>query len=175
LTHREISHLDKELIELENDLTINDKELTRRKKHIAWRRQKVFTLLVQGVTNSYELASVLHISQSTASRDCRYLREKATRELQTHFRGRLPFEYKICSQGLQEVLRYAWSLILQDNSRANKIATLSLIAQCYKDRLDIAINASIITEALQQVEKMKQEILGTDTTKVQSDNRSISQ
>jgi hypothetical protein len=116
---------------------------------------------------------VLHISQSTASRDCRYLREEATRELQTHLRGRLPFEYKICSQGLHEVLRYAWSLILQDNSRANKIATLSLIAQCYKDRLDIATNASVITSALQEVEKMKQEILGADTTKVQSDNRSL--
>jgi hypothetical protein len=35
MTHREISHINKELIELENDLTINDKELTWRKKHIA--------------------------------------------------------------------------------------------------------------------------------------------
>ena len=107
------------------------------------------------------------------ARDCRYLREEATRELQTHIRGRLPFEYKICSQGLQEVLKYAWSLLLQDDSRASKIATLSLIAQCYKDRLEIATNASVVTEALQQVEKMKQQILGTDTVKMQSDdNRS---
>jgi hypothetical protein len=154
------------------DLTINDEDLSKRKKHMAWRRQKVFTLLVQGVTSSYEIASILHVSQSTASRDCRHLREEATRELQTHIRGRLPFEYKICSQGLQEVLRYAWSLILQDNSRANKIATLSLIAQCYKDRLEIATNASIITEALQEVEKMKQQILASSNPKQATNDRS---
>lgn len=71
-----------------------------------------------------------------------YKWEEATRELQTHIRGRLPFEYKICAQGLQEVLKYAWSIILQDDIKVNKIATLSLIAQCYKDRLEIATNAS---------------------------------
>jgi hypothetical protein len=68
------------------------------------------------------------------------------------------------------VLKHAWAIILQEDTRANKIATLSLIAQCYKDRLEIATNESVVTEALQEVEKMKQQILGSDITKVQSDN-----
>ena len=157
MTHREISYVKKDLIKHEDDL-ITDKALTRRKKHIAWRRQKVFTILVQGVTSTYDIASVLKVSQSTAARDCRYLREQATRELRTHITERLPWQYKICSEGISEVLRYAWSMILDDNTRANQIATLSLIAQCYKDRLEIATNASVVTEALQQVERIKHEI-----------------
>ena len=75
-------------------------------------------------------------------------------------------------QGIAEVLKYAWSITLQDDTKANKMATLSLIAQCYKDRLEIATNAAVVTDALEQDEKMKQQILGTDMTKVQSDNRS---
>lgn len=45
-----------------------------------------------------------------------------------------------------------------NDSKASKIATLYLIAQCYKDRLEIAANASVVTEALSHVEKMKHQL-----------------
>jgi hypothetical protein len=165
MTHKEISHVNKESIEHEDDLPNIDRGLTRHKRHIAWRRQKIFTMLVQGVTNTYELASLLHISQSTAARDVRYWKENSVEELKTHVRERLPFTYKICAQGLQEIRRYAWALVLQEGTRTNKIAALSLLAQSYKDQLEIATNASVITEALQQVERMKDKILASINTK----------
>jgi hypothetical protein len=46
-----------------------------------------------------------------------------------------------------------------------------VIAQCYKDRLEIATHAGVVTEALQQVEKNEAADIGTDITKAQSDNR----
>jgi|SRR5918996_1012236 hypothetical protein len=89
MTYKEISHVNNELPKHEDDLTSIDKALTRCRKHIAWRRQKVFTMLVQGITSTYDIASVLKVSQSTAVRDCRYLKEQAARELRTHITERV--------------------------------------------------------------------------------------
>ena len=61
---------------------------------------------------------------------------------------------------MNEIIRVAWSLILDENSKQNKIALLALLANSYKDLLEITTNGSVVTEALQQIDKMKQEILG---------------
>jgi hypothetical protein len=88
--------------------------------------------------------------------------------MRTHINERLPWEYRICSESISEVLRYAWSLILQEDARTNKVATLSLIVQCYKDLLDMSTNRKVVTDALHQVERMKNRILELDSSKVQS-------
>jgi hypothetical protein len=62
----------------------------------------------------------------------------------------------VCSEGILEVLRYAWSLVLEQDNKASKIATLALILQCYRD---VSTNASVITEAMNEVERMKQQVL----------------
>jgi hypothetical protein len=135
----------------------NDKrrKLTKHDKQVIWRRQKIFSLLVQGVTSTYDLASALHISQSTAARDVQFLKAQATEQLKFHIQERLPWEHKICSEGLSQIIKHAWSIVLEGDAKSNKIAALSLIAQCYKDRLEIATNAHVVTEALQHVERMK--------------------
>ena len=152
------------------DSKLNDKrrKLTKHSKQVVWRRQKIFSLLVQGVTSTYDLASALHISQSTAARDVQFLKVQATEQMRTHISERLPWEYRICSEGISEVLRYAWSLIQQEDARTNKVAILSLILQCYKDLLDMSTNGTVVTDALQQVERMKNQILELDSSKVQS-------
>jgi hypothetical protein len=60
-----------------------------------------------------------------------------------------------------------WSLILDDNTKQDKIALLALLANSYKDLLEITTNGSIVTEALASVQKMKDGI-GTDNSKGQS-------
>ena len=40
---------------------------------------------------------------------------------------RVPWQYKISTEGISEVLKFAWSIILQDKS-SNKTATLALIS-----------------------------------------------
>jgi conjugal transfer/entry exclusion protein len=148
------------------DLPIKELKDKRRKetkhdKQVIWRRQKIFSLLVQGITSTYDLASALHISQSTAAGDVQFLKSQATEQMRTHISERLPWEYRICTEGMAEVLRYAWSLIQQEDAR-NKVAILSLIVQCYKDLLDLSTNATVVTDALQQVERMKNQILELD-------------
>jgi hypothetical protein len=135
----------------------NDKrrKLTKHDKQIIWRRQKIFSLMVQGVTSTYDLASTLRISQSTAARDVQFLKVQATEQMRMHMYERLPWEYRICTEGISEVIKHAWSIILEGDAKINKISALSLIVQCYKDRLEIATNASVVTEALQHVERIK--------------------
>lgn len=165
MNDNETSNVDKELTEKDVEFgtridgSIN--KLTKHQRQMVWRRHKVFQLMVQGITNTYELSHILQVSQSTCFRDVQWLKSQATKELRTHIQERLPWQYKVCSEGIASVLKHAWSLVLaEDNTtKANKIATLSLISSCYKDLLDISTNASVVTEALQQVEKMKQEIL----------------
>lgn len=170
----ETSNVDKELTE--NDTEFGTEidggrnKLTKHQRQMAWRRHKIFQLMVQGVTNTYELSHILQVSQSTCFRDVQWLKAQATKELRTHIQERLPWQYKVCSEGITSVLRHAWSLVLEDNTKANKIATLSLISSCYKDLLEISTNAGVVTEALQQVENMKHELLNTRASKVQSVN-----
>jgi hypothetical protein len=151
----------------------NDKrrKVTKHDKQVIWRRQKIFSLLVQGVTSTYDLASALHISQSTAARDIQFLKVQATEQLKFHIQERLPWEYRVCSEGISEVLKHAWYIILRqpDNTRANKVAALSLILQCYKDRLEIASNAAVVTDALNHVEKMRNQILGLGLAEGEND------
>jgi hypothetical protein len=144
------------------DLPIKDykpnderRKLTKHDKQVIWRRQKILSLLVQGVTSTYDLGSALHISQSTAARDVQFLKLQATEQLRFHIQERLPWEHKICSEGLSQIIKHAWSIVLEGDAKTSKISALSLIAQCYKDRLEIATNAHVVTEALQHVEELK--------------------
>jgi predicted transcriptional regulator len=132
---------------------------------MVWRRQQVFSLLVKGTTNTYEIAKQLGISQSTASRDVQFLKAKTIKELSTHLHEQLPTEYKICSEGINKILQKAWEIIFKEDSRANKTATLALIMDCYKAKLEACTNAFVITESLNQIEFMKYQILGVYNSK----------
>jgi hypothetical protein len=92
------------------------------------------------------------------------VKKQAANELKTHISERVPWQYKFSTEGISEVLKYAWSLVLQeDNIRtSNKTATLALIAQCYKDLLEMSTNATVVTDALQQLEKMKDQIVASN-------------
>ena len=145
--------VDNELLEHESDFAYN--KLTKKQKQVTWRRQAIFNLLVKGVTSTYQIAEIMKISQSTVAREVQYLKAQATAQLKFHIQERLPWEHKICSEGLSQIIRQAWSIVLEGDVKTNKIAALSLNAQCYKDRLEIATHAHVVTEALQHVETMK--------------------
>lgn len=153
MNHTRNPSVDNELFESGSDFAYN--KLTKKEKQITWRRQAIFNLLVRGVTSTYQIAATMKISQSTAARDIQFLKAQATEQLKFHIQERLPWEHKICSEGLSQIIKHTWSIILEGDAKTNKIAALSLIAQCYKDRLEIATNAHVVTEALQHVETMK--------------------
>ncbi|MGH9952238.1 MAG: hypothetical protein ACRD5J_11455 [Nitrososphaeraceae archaeon] len=76
-----------------------------------------------------------------------------------HIHERAPWAYRLCSREIEDVLKYAWSLILNEGTKVNKVAVLSLFEQCYKDQLEIATIAFVINEALSQLENMKQQFI----------------
>jgi DNA-binding MurR/RpiR family transcriptional regulator len=135
-------------------------KLSKKKKQVAFRRQAVFELMVKWTTNTYDLADSCNTSQSTIVRDFNFLKRQSVEQMKFHIHERVPWAYRLCSQGIEEVLKYAWSLILNEGTKVNKVAVLSLFEQCYKDQLEIATNAIVINEALSQLENMKQQILG---------------
>jgi hypothetical protein len=143
MNNKKTPNIDKEL--MENDIEFDEerdhrKKLTKHQHQIIWRRQSIFKLMITGVTNTYELADHMKVSQSTCFRDVQYLKEQATKELRYHVSERLPWQYKISVEGINEIIRYAWSLILDDNTKQNKIALLALLANSYKDLLEITTN-----------------------------------
>jgi hypothetical protein len=69
-------------------------------------------------------------------------------------------QYKVSVDGIRSIIQHAWNLILDDNTKQNKIALLALLASCYKDLLDMSSNASVVTESLQELDRMKNDILG---------------
>jgi FixJ family two-component response regulator len=101
--------------------------MTRKQKQVVYRRLAVFSLLVKGTTNTYEIAEALGISQSTVSRDTQFLKVRATEQAKSHVNETLPWTYRICSEGISQVLQHAWSLIVNKDAKVNKVAVLSLI------------------------------------------------
>ena len=135
------------------------------KKQVDWRRNKVLELLVQG-QNQYDIAEALQISQPTISRDVQYLRSRAKEEIKLHINEKLPEEYQLCITGINEVLKIAWYMankLPQDNRL--KLQALSLANDCYKYKMDLLTNASVLSDAIKFVggSKEKLEVVNRDT------------
>ena len=138
------------------------------KKQVDWRRNKVLELLVQG-QNQYDIAEALQISQPTISRDVQYLRSRARDEIKLHINEKLPEEYQLCITGINEVLKIAWYMankLPQDNRL--KLQALSLANDCYKYKMDLLTNASVLSDAIKFVEgsKEKLEVVSQDISLV---------
>jgi hypothetical protein len=148
----------------QEEIIIRNINSTPFKKQIDWRRSKVLELLVQG-QNQYDISEVLHISQPTISRDVQYLRSKAKEEIKLHINEKLPEEYQRCLTGINQVLKIAWDIankLPQDNRL--KLQALSLANDCYKYKMDLLTNASVLSDAIKFVEssKGKLEIVNPD-------------
>jgi predicted transcriptional regulator len=128
------------------------------KKQIDWRRSKVLELLVQG-QNQYDISEVLQISQPTISRDVQYLRSKAKEEIKLHINEKLPEEYQRCLTGINQVLKFAWDMankLPQDNRL--KLQALSLANDCYKYKMDLLTNVSVLRDAIKFVENTRDKL-----------------
>ncbi|MGB0025484.1 MAG: hypothetical protein WBP64_01465 [Nitrososphaeraceae archaeon] len=132
--------------------------MTSFKKQVDWRRNKVLELLVQG-QNQYDIAEVLQISQPTISRDVQYLRSKAKEEIKLHINEKLPEEYQRCLTGINQVLKIAWDMtnkLPQDNRL--KLQALSLANDCYKYKMELLTNASLLSDAIRFVKNYRDKV-----------------
>jgi hypothetical protein len=120
---------------------------------------------VQG-QNQYDIAEVLQISLPTISRDVQYLRSRAREEIKLHINEKLPEEYQRCLTGINQALKIAWDIankLPQDNRL--KLQALSLANDCYKYKMDLLTNASVLSDAIKFVEnsRNKLETVNPDT------------
>ncbi len=130
----------------EQDLPLNEEDnqnnsrsgvtLNKYRNQIAWRRNKVKELLTRGYAQ-YEIASLLHISQPTISRDIHYIQKEIRKSAENY--GEHLFEiYRNTMLGLDETIKKLWAII--DSPRTDgkeRIKAITLIRECYKDRLEL--------------------------------------
>ena len=110
--------------------------LNKYRNQIAWRRNKVKELLTRGYAQ-YEIASLLHISQPTISRDIHYIQKEIRKSAENY--GEHLFEiYRNTMLGLDETIKKLWATIDSPRTDAKeRIKAITLIRECYKDRLEL--------------------------------------
>jgi hypothetical protein len=122
-----------------------------KKEQIEWRRARVLELSSQGRTER-EIASILKVSAGTVARDISFLHKQAQENLKYHIQERLPAQYLKCQNGLDQVLKMAWNIIIIDSiNQQTKLQALSLISDCYKYQMDLTTNGVVITDAIKYV------------------------
>jgi hypothetical protein len=83
-----------------------------------------------------------------------FLNKQAQENLKYHIQERLPAQYLKCQNGLDQVLKMAWNIIIIDSvnqTTANKLQALSLISDCYKYQMDLTTNGVVVTDAIKYV------------------------
>jgi hypothetical protein len=114
---------------------------------------QVLELSSQGRTER-EIATMLRVGAATIGRDLAYLNKQARESLQVHIQERLPEQYQKCHNGLTQVLKMAWNIVLIDSGSGNnttRLQALSLISDCYKYQMDLTTNGIIVNDAIKYV------------------------
>jgi predicted transcriptional regulator len=117
---------------------------------IEWRRNKVLELASQG-HNQHDIARLLHINQSTISRDLSILRQEAKQNIKKYIDERLPEEYEKCLIGLTSILKEAWITAAKSEDKREKLQALSLAKECYSMKLELLTNATVVDDAIRFV------------------------
>ncbi|HEY7079683.1 MAG TPA: hypothetical protein VH500_08280 [Nitrososphaeraceae archaeon] len=110
--------------------------LKKYRNQIAWRRSKVRELLIRRYAQ-YEIASLLHISQPTISRDIRYIQKEIKKSTDNY--GEHLFEtYRNTLLGLDEAIKNLWTIVDSGKTDAKeKLKAITLMRELYKERLDL--------------------------------------
>jgi transcriptional regulator len=92
-----------------------------KKEQLEWRRARVLELSSQGRTER-EIATVLGVGAATIARDLSFLHKQARDNLKSHIHDQLPAQYFKCQNGLDQVLKIAWNMIITDSlNQSNKL------------------------------------------------------
>jgi len=128
---------------MEQMSTETEQQTSRRKSKdgIEWRRNMVLEFISQGRTER-EIAQTLKVGNGTVHRDVAFLNKLAHDNLKYHLNQRVPQQYQRCCNGLEQVLRMAWNIVIKDSvNQSNKLQALSLISDCYKYQMELSTNA----------------------------------
>lgn len=120
--------------QFKNDNSEEDFELINR-------LSSIITLHSKGLTQS-EIAEKLKVNQSTISRSLLIIKITARDNIEKYTKEEIPFEYLRYISGIDKITSTLWNLIENENTDPNikfKIQGLSLLKQCYENRIEMLI------------------------------------
>lgn len=133
-------------------------EKSSKKNHysnVEIRRDWVQRLFIRGNTQ-WEIAKSLNISQPTVSRDIKWIRSVAKKELKDHLEKKLPEEYHKYLVGIDEVLRNAWDIALSGAVDKTRLQALQFVIECCKHRMNVIMNPPVLTKSNNILKPFKQ-------------------
>jgi predicted transcriptional regulator len=113
--------------------------LSKYRSQMAWRRNKVKELLARGY-HQYDIASTLHISQPTISRDIHYIQSEMRKNAENYDKHRFEV-YRNSLLGLDEMIKKLWTVADSPKTGSKeKIKAIVLIGEYYRERLQLIRN-----------------------------------
>ena len=125
------------------------------KDNVELRRNTVQSMLIRGKTQ-WEIVEFLGVSQPTVSRDIKWLRAAAKKELKVTLEKKFPEEYHKYLIGIDEVLRNAWDIALSGEVDKTRLDALQFVVECSKYRMDAIINPPVLTRFSNLSNRVKQ-------------------
>ena len=130
--------------------------LTKKQQQMEWRRQKVQELSVKGF-GIREIARTLDIPKSTIENDMKYLRQEAKETIRNHIQEKLPYEYKKCIMGLENIIKECYNIAENCTNNKDKLQSLSLISEVYDKKMNLLTNGSLLQDSIKFVEQNKKD------------------
>src|SRR5215211_2028111 len=125
---------------------LEEKELSKKKLHIAWRRGRILEMLADGRTNQTEMAAELKVSDTAVGEDIQYLKAAAKERIRSHLEERLTFAFEVCLTRLEKTKREAIEIYNKTEAPRIKLQALALINDTATKVLDlITHNDTILT------------------------------
>ena len=132
-------------------------DLKYEKENIELRRGKVLELLAHGLRHK-EIAEKLNVSPALISIDIQFIRERSKKDLQTHFRDQLPYEYSRSMAGINATLRRAADLLEEAKDPKTKIECMKLQMELWKSVMSMATDGGILQRAIQVIEGIESNV-----------------
>src|SRR5215204_1649128 len=127
---------------------IDEKELSKKKLHIAWRRGRILEMLADGRTNQTEMAAELKVSDTVVGEDIQYLKAAAKERIRSHLEERLPFAFEVCLTRLEKTKREAIEIYNKTEAPRIKLQALALINDTATKVLDLITHNDTILTAM---------------------------
>jgi len=127
---------------------IEEKELSKKKLHIAWRRGRILEMLADGRTNQSEMAAELKVSDTVVGEDIQYLKAAAKERIRSHLEERLPFAFEVCLTRLEKTKREAIEIYNKTEAPRIKLQALALINDTATKVLDLITHNDTILTAM---------------------------
>jgi predicted transcriptional regulator len=128
--------------------------LSKYRNQMAWRRNKVKELLARGY-RQHDIASTLHISQPTISRDIHYIQKEMRKSAENYDKHRFEV-YRNNLLGLDEMIKKLWTIA--DSPKTNnkeKIKAIVLIGEYYRERLGLIRYEPGLIKEIKNVERLE--------------------